>query len=287
MILLTDIIERMRRVGLDAEGAEFYLDDIDIIPAINAAVEWSVSIISTQLGVNKFVEEKLGELHKIRVWQSSSFSRVSMNEASLGDKVWTITGVWPNPSVYVALADFTSLAPLYQVQIKSLVGKVTETGNQVTVDPISGQKLKPHESVYRPEMTAIALSTEASRSTIEQVSSASNNPFAAGYPDVPEWLRTYAYFPMTDYTSMGYTNTQPWEIAIKPDVKKKMIAIGYLKVPDKVPDTPAADYSLPFPASMANILAEKALNFISYKQGDNTTINAVTNQDLITLLQNG
>jgi hypothetical protein len=122
MILLESIIDRMRRVGLDAEGSDRYLDSIDMIPAVNSAIEWLTGIISTRLGKDKFVEERLSDLHMVKVWQTNRFSRVSIDD-SLGFKIWTVTGVFPKPKVYVTLGAVTTLPPRYVVDITPYLNK--------------------------------------------------------------------------------------------------------------------------------------------------------------------
>jgi hypothetical protein len=62
MILLKDIEDYIRRIGLDAEGSDRYLRDIDVIPSVNASMEWLVGILSRVVGKDKFVEEKLSDL---------------------------------------------------------------------------------------------------------------------------------------------------------------------------------------------------------------------------------
>ena len=93
------VIDRARQVGLDAEGADYYDDIIDIIPAINASIEWLTAIISAAFGQKKMGEEVFQDLVQARVFQPSNFSRVFLNSADLGHEVWTILGVYINPKV--------------------------------------------------------------------------------------------------------------------------------------------------------------------------------------------
>ncbi len=93
------VIDRVRQVGLDAEGADYYDDVIDIIPAINASIEWLTAIISSAFGQKKMGEEVFQDLVQARVFQTNNFSRIFFNSADLGHEVWTILGVYIEPVV--------------------------------------------------------------------------------------------------------------------------------------------------------------------------------------------
>ena len=93
------VIDRVRQVGLDAEGADYYDDVRDIIPAINASLEWLTAIVSSAFGQKKMGEEVFQDLVQARVFQTNSFSRIFFNSADLGHEVWTILGVYIDPKV--------------------------------------------------------------------------------------------------------------------------------------------------------------------------------------------
>ena len=93
------VIDRVRQVGLDAEGADYYDDVIDIIPAINASIEWLTAIISAAFGQKKMGEEVFQDLVQARVFQTSKFSRIFFDSTDLGHEVWTILGVYIDPKV--------------------------------------------------------------------------------------------------------------------------------------------------------------------------------------------
>ena len=78
------VIDRVRQVGLDAEGADYYDDVIDIIPAINASIEWLTAVISSAFGQKKMGEEVFQDLVQARVFQTSNFSRIFFDSADLG-----------------------------------------------------------------------------------------------------------------------------------------------------------------------------------------------------------
>jgi hypothetical protein len=84
-----------------------------------------------------------------------------------------------------------------------------------------------------------------------------------------------------DYQSSSYDSQGP-EVEIRPSVADEFVAITYLKYP-----TPITDPSdnIEFPKVLINLVVDKALNFISRKQGDQTNLYSVTQQDISTLVQ--
>jgi len=64
--------------ALDAEGSDHYRDSQDIIPAINKSLSWCMSLLNALRENKKVTNEALRELRKIVVYQTSSFSRVSV-----------------------------------------------------------------------------------------------------------------------------------------------------------------------------------------------------------------
>ena len=111
-ITVQSLIDRMRQVGLDAEGSDYYDTDIDLIPALNASIEWLVQVLSSSIGAKKFVGEELRDLVMARVFQPSSFSRIHFNTTDLGHDVWTILGIYPlhetTPATTYHLPDLTT-----------------------------------------------------------------------------------------------------------------------------------------------------------------------------------
>ena len=247
------IVDRMRQVGLDAEGSDYYSDSIDLIPAINAAVEWTVSVINSAMGAKKVSEEVFRDLTYTRVFQTSEYSRIKLDAASLGHGVWTILAVYPLPTVYPA-----------------------ETISATT---------NPWDSSYRGDLSHLSSANSAARLTLEEWVDNKSNPFAAGNSiETCADLIDYAYVNPVNYnmtTGVSQYNSAP-ELEIRPALNKKLVSIAYVKQPTLA--TVVGD-NLEFPESMSNLIYEKALQFVSYKQGDGTNIYAVTGADINTLLQ--
>lgn len=291
MILLSDISNRMRQIGLDAEGSDRYLDSIDIIPSINSAIEWLVGIISSRIGVDKFVEEKLSDLHMTKIWQTNRFSRLSFDSANEGFTIWTVTGVLPKPNVYVSLGSKTMLPGKYRAEIMQYLNRTYENHPLVGYHFATGLQLKPHESTFRPELTFQKGRFAATKLTHEQITEHHHNPFVAGYSHNEEFI-TYGYIPLMDYSNErvnkagegSYSGLK--EIHIVPDIPKTLVAVSFIRHPETIPqDADINTYEVPFPASMLNLIVQKSLNYIAIKQGDNTTIFNVSIQEVLQQLQ--
>ena len=256
----TDIANRMRQVGLDAEGADYYNDARDIIPAINAAIEWSIAVINSAMESNKFQGEILREIVRTRIFQPSDLSRISFVPASMGnDVIWTILAVYPEASTYPENPTYTSLST-------------------------------PVSTVVRTDLSYTSSDYNCKRLTLEEWNSNKNNPFVAGsnltsYVNCPE-IKQYAYLNYNDYTSSGYVvATAPQEIEIRPSAKGQYVAVTYLKMPSTIGAVLGTN-DIEFPDTMTNLLYSKSLQYVSYKQGDYSGgMSAVTTRDINTLIQ--
>ena len=133
------------------------------------------------------------------------------------------------------------------------------------------------ESVRRSDLYHISSSFSAKRLSIEEWAVNLNNPFAAGY-DVGNCddLKTYAYLDPFVYDS---NSTLPieGEIEIRPNVANENVTVFYIKKPAVV--TQVTD-TIEFPESVFSLLFNKALQYISYKQGDETNAYSVSSKDI-------
>jgi len=245
------IIDRVRNVGLDAEGAEYYDDTIDIIPAINAALEWLIAVINFGLGRKKVSEEVFQDLTFTRIFQVSDFSRVQLDPTFLGHEVWTITAIYPDPVVTPA-----------GVALLALVGPASAYDNRISF--VTGE-------------------LSSKRLTAEEWIENKNNPFEAGNIIMENCadLKTFAYRNYSNYTSAGYAIVIPREIEVRPAPTTERVAIEYARVPGTIA---SVSDTIDFPDMFTNFIYEKTLNYVSRKQGDNTTIASVTANDLNNLL---
>jgi len=248
MIAVQTVVDRMKSV-LDAEGSDRYLFDQDFKPAINSAIDWLIAVFNSAFSDKKLSEEDLRELVKTTVWQASSFSRIYFNDTALGYKVWTILGVSPEPTITPA-----------------------------TTEPALPT---PETSVFRADLSFVDSLYSAKRLTIEEWNENRQNVFTAGNETLLNDLKTYAYLGHGDYQSTSY-NSGGEEIQIRPSVAGKFVAVTVLKTPTRI--TAITD-NVEFPEPIIDLLFQKALNFISYKQGDRTNLFNVTANDVATLVK--
>ena len=249
MIAVQTIVDRAV-ASLDAEGSDRYTFERDFKPAINSSVEWIVAVFNAAFADKKLSEENLEELIKVRIWQASAFSRIHFDEPTVGDDRWSILKVALEPVVHPEEAPPALPSPV--------------------------------DSIYRNDLSFISSPVpSAKRLTMEQWDEKDDNIFSAGNGAFKNQLRSYAYLNPTDYRSTGYA-AKGAEIEISPSVAEQFVAIAYIKYPTQIS---LITDNIEFPKVLIDMIFQKALNFISYKQGDQTNLYTVTQQDINTLAQ--
>lgn len=248
MISVQAVSDRMISV-LDAEGSDRYLFDQDLKPAINSSIDWLVAVFNSAFAEKKFPEESLRDLIRTSVWQASSYSRIHINSDSLGYEVWTILGIFPEPKI----APHRDAIPLSSLE----------------------------KSEHVSDLSYISSDFSAERLTIEEWNVNKKNIFSPGNIAITNGFKRYAYLGLGGYNSDSY-NSGGEELEIRPSVASQFIAMTTLKVPEKI--TSISD-EIEFPSSVFDVLYQKALNFIAYKQGDKTNLYSVTAQDVATLIK--
>jgi len=248
MISAQSVVDRMKSV-LDAEGSDRYLFEQDFKPAINSAIDWLVAVFNAAFSDKKLSEEDLRELVKTTIWQANSFSRIQFNETALGYKIWSILAVSPEPVVY-----------------------------PTTTPP---QLVSPEKSVFRGDLSLVDSYYSAKRLTIEEWNENRKNVFASGNESLLNGLKTYSYLGHANYGSSNY-NAGGEEIQIRPSVAGNFVAVSVLKNPSKIN---LVTDNIEFPETIMDLLFQKSLNFIAYKQGDQTNLYSVTTQDVSTLVK--
>jgi len=156
--------------------------------------------------------------------------------------------------------------------IWSILAVYPEITYNGTLQPV----LNPEVSVYHPNAKYINSIYSATRTTAEKINQNKRNPFAPGSEkvDCPE-SKTYAY---VGFLSDGPTR----EVIISPTLIQKLVAvIGVIYPPDII----IPGNTLPFPLTLTNIIVSKSLEWISWKQGDQTNLHGVTEQELRELIQ--
>ena len=248
MISTQEVVDRCLS-ALDAEGSDRYLFEPDFKPAINYAVGWLVSVFNKGFGQDKLTEENLRDLTKVVIYRANIHSRIEVStDTTNPDNVWSILAVFPEPV----------------------------TGNIYPPIPPPAP-INASLSQYRPDLLFIEGSEAAGRLTMEEWNEGTNNIFVAGNSIMSQsGLKKYAYLSETTYDS-GRS-----ELTIKPDVAEQLVAVSYLKYP--TPVSTISD-SIEFPETITDLLVEKSLNFIAYKQGDGTNLHGVTENDIARLSQ--
>lgn len=255
-ISVQSVIDRMRNVGLDAQPNTDYYDDVlDLIPAIDSAVKWTVTVINKARSENKATDEIVRELSKSLIYKTSSQSRIIFEEAW-----WTIDAVQPLPDTI-------------------------SNGTPTPANPAS-----PFMSLYRSDLSFVRSYYSAFRKTIEEAGQNRTNPFSPGFvPDsntlflLVEGSKlniTFGYVPSYDY--IYPTVAAGSYIEILPEIPNKLCAVFVIQNPAPVT---AVGQTILFPVSIFNVIYEKALQFVSYVQGDDTTIWGVTDNDIAKLVK--
>lgn len=264
MIAVQDIWDRISSL-LSAKG-NYYDFNENGVPAINSALEWTVSMISPIIGTNKFPEEFFREVEVVKVWQTSGFSRVNINPADTGSTIWTITGVWPKPLIYVAGGTNIqpNVASQYWLEVQPFLDTQTDNSPIVTQawNGVGTTLLGVYESTFRPELAFRGGSFQAKRLNLEQWSEKGKNKFSAGYACPIAELTQFGYLSFKNYnTTLGdYVLSVPEEIEVAPAIPNELVAIFYIEVPQKV--TALTD-TIPYPQAMLNIMVQKSMQFIA------------------------
>jgi hypothetical protein len=236
--------------ALDAEGSDHYRDDLDYIPAINAAVKWLTNVVNSALGKDKIGEEFFRDLTFSGVFRTNDCSRVSLNV--FPEEVWSILAVYVNPDT------------------RDIPGETPPTISDDTI------------SYFMNNLLHKSSSQSCKRLSIEEWATSKPNPFEDGYDgdQICDDLKHYSYLNPINYRNTNDGNSSK-EIEVRPSVLNDNITITWVKNPSVV--TAIGD-EIEFPSSVFQLLFNKALSYISYKQGDNTTLNSVTESDVQMLL---
>lgn len=252
MIQAIDIRKQLA-FALDAEGSDHYMDDTDYIPAINASIKWLTAVVNSALSQNKLGEEFFREIAYSGVFQLDSNSRLTLN--AFPNEVWTILAVYFNP--------------------KTMVDR-----NERPFPPGADDTI----SFFRRDLIHLSAEKSCKRLSVEEWAKNKNNPLESGYDGtlLCDELKQPAYLNPFNYNHVkgvvGQTHYQ--EIEVRP--KTKFVTVFWVKKPANIV---TINDNVEFPNSCLQLLFEKALNYISYKQGDQTNIYTVSERDINDLLR--
>ena len=239
MAILYSDIERLLKSALDSEDSERYTPNEDFIPAINYAIDYVTLAFNSIFSQKKLSEEVLKELTYVKVWMPSIYNRIAFDPTIVGMDLWTIVAVYPE----------------------------AKTQAQKYIVPTQGQ-----ESYYLPAESFIDSDYVAKRITLEEWTERNRNVFSAGSPLVncPELIQ-YAWVNFANYTGGYILQNNKFEIGISPTVINKRVAIAFLKAPTKI-TTITPTTSIEFPAVLTTLIYNTALQYISVKQNNKTSV---------------
>lgn len=129
----------------------------------------------------------------------------------------------------------------------------------------------PKQSYYLDNLIHISSINDCKRLNIEEWAVTKTNPLESGYDgnQLCDDLKLYAYLLNSNL------------IEIRPSIANGKATIFWVKKPSTI--TTITD-DIEFPSSVFQLLFDKALNYISYKQGDQTNLYSVSSQDIQQLL---
>lgn len=289
MITVQEIVNRVIS-ELDAEGNGYFDFNRDFKPAINSAIEWTVSVITPLIGVKKFPEETFRELTYTNVWQTNRYSGVIFNPADLsnGKDYWTILAIMPLPTVVVLDAPdlIPNLPGIYYTEIAPFFGIETYNAPIVTQmwNAVGTTLLEPQQSTFRPELSHIDSTNMCDRIPIEEWNKRKTNRFSAGFKSAVSTFTQWAYLNASNYTSTfgGYKLTVPREIKISPDVSQQLVSIMYITTPGLI--TAITD-TIPYPETMIAPLVQKTMSIISIKENTGSNLYQITNNELLQIMK--
>lgn len=234
--------------NVDAQGSQRYLFEQDKIPNYNSAISRALAACNWALANRKGSEEALIELKEDRVFQSNFFGGIALNNAvpALGHTVWSILAIYAEP-ITVPVVTTILGTPAQTV----LVGAVP-TGSAFPVR----------------------------RMTAEQIAVARTNMYMDGNEVLAAGpMRTYAYYSMgTRSDNQNIIQSTQGELFITPAslASRKQFWVSYLRTPQTI--TSVNDV-IDLPQSMKRTLASWAVQYMTTKQGDGTTMFSVAEKD--------
>jgi hypothetical protein len=232
--------------ALDAENSDHYRDDLDYMPAINASIKWLTAVVGSAFGENKIGEEFFREISYSGVFQPDDNSRISLSV--FPSEVWTILAVYPNP-----------------------------TTRSISAAPVT----LTTQSYFRSDLVHVSANKDCIRKGVEEWARVKDNPLEQGYDgdQLCSGLKTYAYLNPINYRNTN-TGVHSLEIEIRP--APTLATVFWAKKPVNI--TNITTGQIEFPSSCFQLLFDKALFYMSMKQGDGTNIFSISSNDISQLL---
>lgn len=245
---------------LDAEGSDYYNDQLDIVPALNSAQDDLLQKIGVVIGSKKFSEESLRGIIQTRIYQPSIYSRINVDQIIAS---WGIISVMVNPVVAIPPALSTTWVPL----------------------PVPN----PDQSTMASNFIYVSGGKGCRRLNSQEWVANTGNPMLDGYIPTAAEVAYAAANNITLNTGYSYLShidnlstidpAMPYEITIRPTINSSTpVAITTIKYPTRV--TYPALNNVDFSPVFLRALVKSTLQQISIKQGDRTTLWSVSQQEV-------
>lgn len=251
MAILVQTVVTQIKSGIDSEGSDRYLFDLDYRPAIHYGIRQIITALNSVFANTKAPAESLRELINTRIWQANDYSRIAYNIADMpgNEDMWTILSVHP---------------------------EVITIENGLPDPSITGATSK-----VRLDLTYKGGKFSCTRLSFEQWNQNQDNIFLPGNTVMTGSLKKYAYLDFADYSSNNYVAPGTYEIEVRPDVSRKLVGMRYLRYP--VMPNLISD-SIEFPDSLTDLMVMCGLSWIAVKQGTGTTLYTISARDIQTAL---
>jgi hypothetical protein len=253
-------LESTMAANLDAEGSDRYLPEQDYVPAINSAVSRAMTAIGYVMANRDGSEEAIRELTYTRIFQTNSEGGVAISDpalvSDLGHGIWNVLAVYARPEVIPSTA--------------------TPSAQQDQV------------SLYRDDVAFSGSGDPVERVTLEEIAVLRNNAFMSGNEVLASNPKrvTFSYYIVGNAGSTGY-DSGIGEVRVLPKsvTSKSFVGISYLANPVELTPANYTTVQIPFPQSMKRTLADWALQYIAWKQGDGTNLQVNAQRDAQELFQ--
>lgn len=257
---------------IDEEGTDAHDLNLDRIPAVNAAQRLVQSAVTSLLEAKKFSGEALRDLNWTTVFQTSDKGQVQLDQdlGSIPDpnnpqnktqhRVWSVVAVYP---------EFESYQP------QNLLPMALPELSRARADIRFSRPLKA-----------------AKRLTQQQWADGTTDIFAPGSDLLTNpALKNYGYLFATRPLSDQGPTTRPVLTVTGLGPGRHLVAVSYLKVPAEVPPMPGGTmdplyggFQLEWPESMLELLVAVTCRMVTIKQGDGTTVNSLSSEEMNMLL---
>ena len=256
MAINTADLVRAGRSLLATVGTQRYTDEEDFVPAINGASRAFEAYMGGFLAEKKGSEEAFREVTRTVVYQTNTQGGIFLDDPDNLQPFWTLIAIYAEPQT---------------LPVNPSPVAAPDSGSVFRGDVAFAGAGKPVERITQEEYAKRKFSLQPGSERL------ANNPAIA----------QYAYYWVGDRSTVAPSTVWPTqgqsEIVVVPKAltSRKLVGVSYLRT---APLITAVGQFLPYPVSMFNLIRDLMLNQLTYKQGDGTTLNGLTERDIARLL---